>query len=153
VTLCWSLQNGRQTKGPWVRHPSSQLNVITTYNIVASFLIKMDFSPEGKADTDLGTLFNECLNNFKLLLHAISQRNTHSSSPTLRSVLIARAFDEYTRLKVWGHDFRAGLPDSTRSSLGESLRHDGELREQVEGMFATMNEQMKLGIVHVSCIS
>ena len=67
-------------------------------------------------------------------------------SGTIKADLIERALDGYARLKVWGHDFRAELPDRARSSLGARLRDRPEMRSQLTGILETLNKQIALGM-------
>ncbi|KAK0622606.1 hypothetical protein B0T14DRAFT_150612 [Immersiella caudata] len=101
--------------------------------------------------TDLGGLFNDCLDNFAFFLHSASKQSADPSSwpAGLGSTAMERAFEEYARLRIWGQDFRAGLPDLARSSLAETLQYDKELREQVERMFSMMNDQIELAILNI----
>ena len=126
-------------------HLNENINLQPHRSLKMALLTGAEFQIQG---TDLGGLFNDCLDNFAFFLHSASKQSAESSSwpATLRSTAMERAFEEYARLRIWGQDFRAGLPDLARSSLGETLRYDKELREQVESMFSMMNDQIELGI-------
>ncbi|KAK3339682.1 hypothetical protein B0T25DRAFT_560394 [Lasiosphaeria hispida] len=94
----------------------------------------------GDSELELGVLFNACQNNFAAVLRAMSG---NSPSQQLRMPIVDRAFDEYARLRIWSQDFRAALPDQMRSSLGDTLRQDSELRSQVVSIFEMLNRQLK----------
>ncbi len=104
---------------------------------------------------DLGTLFGRCMEGFKHLVFALrAPKDTDADVldhaafriGTLKADLIERALDGYARLKVWGHDFRAELPDRARSSLGARLRDKPEMRSQLTGILETLNKQIALGM-------
>ena len=90
---------------------------------------------------DLATLFGKCIQKFKHLLFAL-----RAPRPSLDPKLVERALDRYARLRIWGHDFRAEIPDRARSSLGERLRDKPGVRHQLVGILETLNKQLALGI-------
>jgi len=109
----------------------------------------------GTDGPDLGTLFGQCMEGFRHLLFALQAPKDaaadvldHSEGRTgsLRAGLLERAFDGYARLRVWGHDFRAELPGRARSSLGAKLRDKPEMRQQLAGIFESLNKQLALGM-------
>ncbi|RMJ08396.1 hypothetical protein CDV36_011975 [Fusarium kuroshium] len=95
---------------------------------------------------NLSVLFNKCVYGFAEVLRIISAGQTQpvigADAPVISPAELDRAFDEYGRLKVWGHDFRASLPDLTRSSLGETLHRHGELRDQVASIFLLLDKEI-----------
>ncbi|KAK3985658.1 hypothetical protein QBC44DRAFT_384663 [Cladorrhinum sp. PSN332] len=82
---------------------------------------------------DLGALFRQCLVDFGALLQGLREVN---------SDILAQAVDEYSRLRIWAHDFRADLPDRSRSSLGDKLRHDHELQHNVLDVVNSLSKQI-----------
>ncbi|KAH6842350.1 hypothetical protein B0I37DRAFT_196029 [Chaetomium sp. MPI-CAGE-AT-0009] len=100
---------------------------------------------------DLGDLFRECLASFRNLLLSLQiLLSLQTSEPAtdhdggLTPELVRKAFEEYGRLRVWGDDFRANLPDGARSSLGDRLRRQPELRSQVVDHFRSLSRQIGL---------
>ncbi|KAK3381821.1 hypothetical protein B0H63DRAFT_214264 [Podospora didyma] len=89
---------------------------------------------------ELSVLFNSCMRDFNDLLLASTERRRldeadGSGTQSIDARIIERAFDEAGRLRLWAHDHRAGIPDRSRSSLGDSLRHSPDLRDQVAHIF------------------
>ena len=67
---------------------------------------------------ELGSLFQQCLDDFRGLLQELEKyqnklpEEDYPASPPL----LIQAIDQYGRLRIWIHDFRADLPDRSRSS-------------------------------------
>lgn len=104
---------------------------------------------------DLGALFRKCMEGFRQLLFALQgpkdvaadvSDNSEVRRGTLRADLLERVLDGYARLRVWGHDFRAELPDRARSSLGAKLRDKPEMRQQLAGILESLSRQIARGM-------
>lgn len=76
--------------------------------------------------------FKQCLDNLRGLLQELEKhQNILPEEDSASPHLLIQAIDQYGRLRIWTHDFRADLPDRSRSSLGDRLWLDHELRGNV----------------------
>ncbi|RYC64751.1 hypothetical protein CHU98_g1441 [Xylaria longipes] len=75
------------------------------------------------ASERLGTLYSECLASFQRFLVRCSQNDRLNSSRGLE-----KCFEEYSRLKIWGHQQGAALKPSVRGSLSSTLQGHPELQ-------------------------
>ncbi|KAI8947429.1 hypothetical protein F4801DRAFT_592596 [Xylaria longipes] len=75
------------------------------------------------ASERLGTLYSECLASFQRFLVRCSQNDRLNSSRGLE-----KCFEEYSRLKIWGHQQGAALKPSVRGSLPSTLQGHPELQ-------------------------
>ncbi|KAH0365206.1 hypothetical protein KCU65_g6254, partial [Aureobasidium melanogenum] len=74
-------------------------------------------------------LYEDCLNSYEKLLFSVQ---TDSLFPThLTTSLVSTVKDEFSRLRIWGEQTYAVLPQNARRSLDERLREDKDTREIV----------------------
>ncbi|KAK4230000.1 hypothetical protein QBC38DRAFT_470986 [Podospora fimiseda] len=84
---------------------------------------------------DFGIRFGQALRDFSTLIQTLR----HAGSG-----MLAQSTDEYNRLRVWIHDFRADIPDHSRYSLENKLRHDPDLRYNVFCIVNSLSKQILL---------
>ncbi|KAK4168494.1 hypothetical protein QBC43DRAFT_366893 [Cladorrhinum sp. PSN259] len=89
-----------------------------------------------ESTTNLGALFQRCLADFRDLLQDF--HNNHDKD----SLLLSQSVNGYGRLRIWGYDFRADLPDRSRHSLGAKLRLDYKLRGSVVHALELLSQQI-----------
>ncbi|KAI3342035.1 hypothetical protein F4824DRAFT_271959 [Ustulina deusta] len=85
------------------------------------------------ASERLGTQYSECLASFQRFLVRCSQDDGLNSSRGLE-----KCFEEYSRLKIWGHQKRAALKPSVPGSLAATLQGQPKL----QGVLFEIYEQM-----------
>jgi hypothetical protein len=107
--------------------------------------------PDGTATNislDTGSishLFESSMRGYGALLVALQMENLHS---TLRaSSLIPEVKDEFSRLRIWGEQTYAVLPQNARRSLDEQLREDEDTKRIVTGSLRRLNNQIARGWV------
>ncbi|KAI0460434.1 hypothetical protein F5B21DRAFT_510700 [Xylaria acuta] len=96
------------------------------------------------ASERLGTLYSECLASFKKFLVRCSRYDRLNSSQGLE-----KCFEEYSRLKVWGHQERAALNPSVPGSLAATLQGHPKL----QGVLFEIYEQMIDGFHRIDSLS
>ncbi|KAK5653697.1 hypothetical protein OQA88_8728 [Cercophora sp. LCS_1] len=73
--------------------------------------------------------FTQCTHSFGALLMALGADDSRPIK--LGQVSLESLLEQYGRLKIWGDQARADLPARARGSLGDTLRHDNELKSTV----------------------
>jgi hypothetical protein len=90
-------------------------------------------------------LFESCTRRYETLLLALqtaTTRSTHSAA-----ALVPEVKDEFSRLRVWGEQTHAVLPQNARRSLDEQLRGDAETKEIASGTLRRLNNHIERGWV------
>lgn len=88
-------------------------------------------------------LFESCLRRYGILLLALQ-------TDALRSIhliisLIPSIKDEFSRLRIWGEQTYAVLPQNARRSLDEQLREDEDTRKVVIRCLRRLNKHIEKG--------
>lgn len=96
----------------------------------------------------LSEWFGNCMQTFREFLLALGDDNCHSI--LLKQVDISEVLGEYGRAKIWGEQSKADLPARARGSLDDVLRHDDNLRQLVQGIFARLGALLSQGKFHSS---
>ncbi|KAM0346235.1 hypothetical protein ACHAPU_005661 [Fusarium lateritium] len=95
----------------------------------------------GLEGSSLADLFQHCVDTYSRLLLALADESYQVA--TSSQVNAEKALNEYGRLKVWGEQSRATLPDPARGSLGDTLRHDETLKNNVAEIFLLLSRQLE----------
>jgi hypothetical protein len=105
--------------------------------------------PDGTAtntslDTDfISHLFDSSMRNYGAFLLALQAENPHS---TLKATsIVPKVKDEFSRLRIWGEQTYAVLPQNARRSLDEQLREDEDTKRIVTGSLRRLNNQIARG--------
>jgi hypothetical protein len=117
-----------------------------TYHAVSStYNLQTEDSPKHKSpDTDSACqLFESSLRRYGTLLLAL-QRGTLQSTH-LTTSLVPELKDEFSRLRIWGEQTYAVLPQNARRSLDEQLREDGETKQIVIRSLQRLNNHIGKG--------
>lgn len=88
-------------------------------------------------------LFESCLRRYGILLLALQTdalRSTH-----LVNSLVPNIKDEFSRLRIWGEQTYAVLPQNARRSLDEQLHEDEDTRKVVISCLRRLNNQIEKG--------
>ncbi|KAF5680066.1 tetratricopeptide-like helical [Fusarium heterosporum] len=93
------------------------------------------------SERSLAGLFEHCVDVYSRLLLVLADGNHEVA--TSSEVDVEKALNEYGRLKIWGEQSRATLPDPARGSLGDSLRHDETLKNNVIAIFFLLSRQLE----------
>ena len=80
---------------------------------------------------------------FAAFLVALSDRNCRAVC--LEQVSLIKLSEEYGRVKVWGDQTRADLPERARGSLDDTLRHDAQLKKLVQDIIWRLEGLLKQG--------
>jgi hypothetical protein len=108
-----------------------------------------DSEPDGTATNvalDTGSishLFESSMRGYGTLLLALQMENSHSTLTT--TSLIPEVKDEFSRLRIWGEQTYAVLPQNARRSLDEQLREDEDTKRIVTGSLRRLNNQIARG--------
>lgn len=77
---------------------------------------------------------------FLLVLNRENCRVVH-----LQQLNVPKILEEYGRLKIWGEQTRATLPENARGSLDDTLRNDTGLKEVVFDILRQLGAQLGQG--------
>lgn len=100
-----------------------------------------DLTPSSQPS--LAITFSRCLSSYKRLLFALNKDNCRVIR--LNQVNLQEILEEYGRLRIWGEQTKATLPERARGSLDDTLRHDPSLKEMVLENLDQLNDQLNLG--------
>lgn len=119
-----------------------------TYHAVSSTLdLETEDPPKHKSKSlnadSACQLFESSLRRYGTLLLAL-QRETLQSTH-LTTSLIPELKDEFSRLRIWGEQTYAVLPQNSRRSLDEQLREDEETKQIVIRSLQRLNNHIVKG--------
>ncbi len=86
------------------------------------------------------TSFSDCLRSFRQLFLALSKKS--SRVVILQQVKVPDVLDEYGRLKIWGDQTKATLPEKSRGSLDDTLRNESNLKVIVLNILRRLQTQL-----------
>ncbi|KAG9513523.1 hypothetical protein KCV07_g8721, partial [Aureobasidium melanogenum] len=89
-------------------------------------------------------LYGSCLTSYGLLL--LSLETDSLCSTHLTTSLVPTVKDEFSRLRIWGEQTYAVLPQNARRSLDERLREDEDTKEVVIRCLRRLNNHIKKAI-------
>ena len=93
--------------------------------------------------SSLSASFSQCLASYKRFLLALSKENCRAVH--LQQVNLPEILEEYGRLKIWGDQTKATLPEKARGSLDDILRNDASLKDVVFDILCRLRAQLELG--------
>lgn len=92
----------------------------------------MEVSVASKAlpQESISSTYTQCIHAFGIFVQAIREPDC---LVRCRGIIhITDIVDEYGRVRIWGDQAKACLPANARGSLDDTLRHDTELKGQVQ---------------------
>lgn len=97
-------------------------------------------APERSA---LATSYSRCLESYQRLLDLIGKKSCRIVR--LEQVNVGRILEEYGRLRIWGEQTRAALPEKTRGSLDDAMRNDESLRSNINSILTQLSRHLSRG--------
>ena len=94
----------------------------------------------------LSEWYEDCMQAFREFLLALGETNCRAIR--LEQVHLPEILEEYGRAKIWGDQIKADLPARARGSLDDALRHDDDLKQLVQGVFARLRALLGQGGFH-----
>ncbi|KAH0560048.1 hypothetical protein GP486_003435, partial [Trichoglossum hirsutum] len=91
----------------------------------------------------LSELYGECMQLFGGFLLALGEEDCRVIC--LEQVHLSEILEEYGRIKIWGDQTKADLPEKARGSLGDALRHDDELKHLVQAILTRLRALLGQG--------
>lgn len=91
----------------------------------------------------LAELYRECIQAFRAFLLAVGEEDCRVIH--LEQIHLPEILEEYGRAKIWGDQTKADLPERARGSLDDTLRHDSDLKQLVEGIFMRLRGLLRQG--------
>ncbi|CAD0097587.1 unnamed protein product [Aureobasidium mustum] len=112
-------------------------------NFGSEYDSEIDVIPEDDiADTtSICHLFESCLRRYGVLLFTL-QTDTLRSAHLVTSI-VPEIKDEFSRLRIWGEQTYAVLPQNARRSLDEQLREDGDTKKIVIRCLQRLNTHIE----------
>jgi hypothetical protein len=102
--------------------------------------LEIDATPD---TSSISQLFRTCSWNYETLLSTL-QTDTSRSAHTSIS-LVPEVKDEFSRLRIWGEQTYAVLPQNTRRSLDQRLREDEDTKKIVTRCLQRLNSHIEKG--------
>lgn len=78
----------------------------------------------------ISNTYTQCIQSLGIFVQALRDPDCLVCCRGL--VHVADIVDEYGRAKIWGDQTKACLPEKARGSLDDTLRHDTDLKSQVQ---------------------
>jgi hypothetical protein len=121
------------------RNDMNDLATVETYEPKS----KVTAQEKGLHTESMCDLFRSSVRSFQLLL---LQTET-LSSPVLTTSLVPQVKDEFSRLRIWGEQTYAVLPQNSRRSLDAQLREDEDTKKIVVRSLRRLNNHIEKGCV------
>jgi hypothetical protein len=118
----------------------------TTYNSDIGYIAEHE-SPNG---TSACHLFDCCLRRYGALLLVLQTDDPRLTHLAPSSFLELK--DEFSRLRVWGEQTYAVLPQNARRSLDAQLREDDDTKRIVTGSLQRLNNRIERGWVRIQAV-
>ncbi|THX96308.1 hypothetical protein D6D03_08817 [Aureobasidium pullulans] len=116
-------------------------NTTESHDIETGFTSKDDVSLNTVPVTKSIYSFHEkCIRNYENLLLALESENLYAKR--LPAGTIVEAKDEYSRLRIWGEQTYAVLPQKARRSLDAQLRDDEETKNIITGTLKRLSDHI-----------
>ncbi|THX48983.1 hypothetical protein D6D11_05853, partial [Aureobasidium pullulans] len=116
-------------------------NTTESHDIETGFTSKDDVSLNTVPVTKSIYSFHEkCIRNYENLLLALESENLYAKR--LPAGTIVEAKDEYSRLRIWGEQTYAVLPQRARRSLDAQLRDDEETKKIITGTLKRLSDHI-----------
>ncbi|KAF7505310.1 hypothetical protein GJ744_001013 [Endocarpon pusillum] len=88
--------------------------------------------------------FSNCLGLFRQFILALGHENCRVVC--LQQVKLPAVLDEYGRLKIWGDQIKASLPEKSRGSLDDTLKNEPKLKGVVLNILCRLQAQLDQAI-------
>lgn len=88
--------------------------------------------------------FSDCLSLFRQFILALSHEDCRAVC--LQQVKLPAVLDEYGRLKIWGDQAKASLPEKSRGSLDDTLKNESNLKDIVLNILGRLQAQLDQAI-------
>lgn len=119
-------------------------NTTAHNNLETKYDSEIDINPEGDQNgVSICHLFGSCLRKYGTLLLALQTDALCSAHLTIS--LVTDIKDEFSRLRIWGEQTYAVLPQNSRRSLDEQLREDGDTRTVVIRCLQRLDNHIEKG--------
>ena len=86
------------------------------------------------------TLFSKCLDSYRQFILALNHENCRAVC--LQQVELPAILNEYGRLKIWGDQTRASLPEKSPGSLDDTLKNESSLKDVVLNILRRLQAQL-----------
>ncbi|THY58157.1 hypothetical protein D6C97_04510 [Aureobasidium pullulans] len=116
-------------------------NTTESHDIETGFTSKDDVSLNTVPVTKSIYSFHEkCIRNYENLLLALESENLYAKRSPAGTLVEAK--DEYSRLRIWGEQTCAVLPQKARRSLDAQLRDDEETKRIITGTLKRLSDHI-----------
>ncbi|KAG9638298.1 hypothetical protein KCU64_g13857, partial [Aureobasidium melanogenum] len=110
-------------------------------NLEPKYGLEIDAIPD---TSSIFQLFRTCSWNYEMLLSTLQTDTSHSAHTSIS--LVPEIKDEFSRLRIWGEQTYAVLPQNTRRSLDQQLRADQDTKKIVIRCLQRLNNHVEKAI-------